>query len=138
MPANRFVWCSAIVTLLLCTTTSTAQSQNQPLTVDVSDPSGAPVRSARLALSSRDGRLQIIRATDASGHARFELPPSSYVLDVDASGFARVTRSLIVAAEPVIVPVPRWSIPLWGQGLRSVNPVVPQGKQDLVPRRSAP
>lgn len=105
MPANRFVLCSVIVTLPLCTTTGTAQSPNQPLIVDVSDPSGAPVRSARLALSSRDGRLQITRATDASGHARVEPPPGSYVLDVDAAGFARVTRSLVVAAEPVIVAV---------------------------------
>jgi hypothetical protein len=72
MPANRFVLCSAIVTLLLCTSTSTAQSQSQPLTVHVGDPSGAPVRGARLVLSSRDGRLQITRATDPSGDARFE------------------------------------------------------------------
>ena len=111
MPANRLVLCSAIATLLLCTTTSAAQSQNQPLTVHVSDPSGAPIRNARLVLSSRDGRLQITRATDAPGHARFEPPPGSYVLDVEAPGFAGVTRALIVAAEPVIVAV---SLPLAG------------------------
>jgi vitamin B12 transporter len=111
MPANRLALCSAIATLLLCTTRSTAQSQNQPLTVHVSDPSGAPVRGARLALSSRDGRLQITRAADGSGHAYFDALPGSYVLDVEAAGFARVTRSFTVAAEQVFVAV---SLPLAG------------------------
>jgi iron complex outermembrane receptor protein len=109
MSASRLsdvLW-SSIVALLLSLPAS-AQSPQLTLTIHVTDPAGAPVAGARVAAALRDDRLRVIRVSDSAGNARFEtLSPGTYVLDVDAPGFASAARTVAVRAG-----VPRITISL--------------------------
>ena len=84
---------------LLCCAPASARSEQSTLTIHVADPSGAPVRGARVSAASRDARLLITRETDSAGDVRFDdFLPGTYVAEVDAAGFARAAR--VVTARP--------------------------------------
>lgn len=107
MSARRLsavLW-SSIVVLLLCTTAS-AQSQRYSLTIRVADPAGAPVQRARVTVSPRDGRMPISQETDSAGEARFDaLLEGTYILEVEASGLARVAQTVAVGSKEAAVAV---------------------------------
>ena len=108
MPANRVssVLCSALVVLFISTTISSAQSQTFPLIVRVTDPTGRPVAGARLTVSTRDARMERSSSTDDEGTARFDpVPEGDYVLDIEALGFARLARPIVVGPEEATVVV---------------------------------
>jgi vitamin B12 transporter len=107
MSAHRLsyvLWSSIIV--LLLSRPATAQSPPDTLTIHLTDPSGAPLSAARVAASPRDGRLRVVRVTNAAGNAQFEaLTPGEYVLDIDAPGFTSVARAVMVRANspPIMI-----------------------------------
>nr|MCU0228589.1 TonB-dependent receptor [Bryobacterales bacterium] len=59
----------------------------------VSDPDGAGVASARIALYRQDSNARILSTTNASGQYRFDnLQAGRYVLEIQARGFLQTTR----------------------------------------------
>jgi vitamin B12 transporter len=98
-PRLSDVRCSSMLALLLSLPAS-AQSPEHAVTIHVIDPAGAPVAGARVAAALRDDRLRAIRVSDTSGNARFEaLSPGTYVVSVDAPGFATAARTIPVRAD---------------------------------------
>jgi len=101
MSARRLsdvLWSSILA--LLVSLPASAQSPQHALTIHVTDPAGAPVAGARVAATLRDDRLLVIRVSDTAGNARFEtLSPGTYVVDVDAPGFASAARTIAVRAD---------------------------------------
>src|SRR5947207_13305156 len=96
---------SGIVALLLCATAH-AQSHRSTLTIHVVDPTGALVPGARVATAPRDARLLITRETDSAGDASFdELLPSTYVVEINATGFAPATRVVQVRGGATCITV---------------------------------
>jgi vitamin B12 transporter len=92
------LWTSMLA--LLLSLPASAQSPPHALTIHVTDPAGAPVAGARVAAALRDDRLLVVRVTDTTGNARFEtLSPGTYVVDVDAPGFASAARTIAVRAD---------------------------------------
>ena len=86
----------SLAALLFCIPAS-AQSHTYRLTVRVADPSGAPVRDARVSASPRDARLLIERETDGNGTARFDaLLAGTYILEATAPGFVRIARAVVI------------------------------------------
>ena len=87
---------SSIVALLFCISAS-AQSAKYTLTIRVTDPAGTPVRGARVAVAPRDARQLIARQTDDAGNAPFDaLLPGTYVVEINADGFAPTARTVLV------------------------------------------
>jgi len=85
---------------LLLSLPASAQSPQHSLTIHVTDPAGAPVAGARVAAALRDDRLLVVRVSDTTGNARFEtVSPGTYVVDVDAPGFATAARTIAVRAD---------------------------------------
>jgi iron complex outermembrane receptor protein len=110
MSASRFLAVArggaAALLLLACSMAHAAQRPLSEFIVRVIDPSGAPVPGARVTLSSRDGRVETSRATDPGGEAAIQVPlEGSYLLEVDAEGFARAVRPIDVAAEGGLIAV---------------------------------
>jgi vitamin B12 transporter len=98
-PCLSSVLSSSIVVMLLSLPAS-GQSPPVTLTIHLTDPAGAPVAGAPVAAALRDGRLRVVRVTDTAGDARFEsLTPGTYVVDVDAPGFASTARTIAVGAD---------------------------------------
>ena len=96
---------SSILALLL-SLPANAQPPQHPLTIHVADPAGAPVAGARVAATLRDDRLLVIRVSDTTGNALFEtLTPGTYVVDVDASGFAPAARTIAVRADATRITI---------------------------------
>ncbi len=83
--------------VVLLGATAGAQSRQSTLTIRVIDPAGAPVPLVRVAATSRDARLHLAHITDDTGAARFDaLLPGSYVVEIDATGFAPSARPIAV------------------------------------------
>jgi iron complex outermembrane receptor protein len=91
--------CSSILALLLALPAN-AQPSQPALTIHVTDPAGAPVAGAGVAATLFDDRLLVRRQSDTAGNARFEtLSPGTYVVHVDAPGFASTVRTIAVRAD---------------------------------------
>jgi outer membrane cobalamin receptor len=91
--------CAALAgsVVALLAASASAQSQQSTLTIHVVDPARAPVAGARIAAASRDARFQLTQITDNAGVARFDaLLSGSYVVEIDATGFARSARRIAV------------------------------------------
>ena len=94
------------ICVLLLSLPATAQSPKDTLVIHVTDPSGAPLAGALLSASPRDGRLRVVRVTDAAGNAQFgTLTSGEYVIDVDAPGFAAVARAVTVRANSATITI---------------------------------
>lgn len=101
MSARRFSAAFAGGVIALLCSTASAQSRESTLTIHVADPSGAPVRGARVSAAPRDARRLITRQTDSAGDARFdELPGGAYVIEIDAAGFAAAARVVTMRDSP--------------------------------------
>ncbi|MGH8638678.1 MAG: TonB-dependent receptor plug domain-containing protein, partial [Burkholderiales bacterium] len=85
---------------LLLSLPAAAQARQHALTIHITDPAGTPVAGARVAAALRDNRLLVVRLSDITGNARFETrSPGTYVVVVDAPGFATATRTIEVRAD---------------------------------------
>ena len=108
MPTSRAsgVLSSALAALLIFTVTSSAQSQAHSLTVRVTDPTGRPIADARLTVSTRDARMELSGSTDDEGTARLvPVPGGDYVIEIEAVGFARLARLIVVGPDEATVAV---------------------------------
>jgi outer membrane cobalamin receptor len=66
-------------------------------TLRLLDPSGAPVANASVSLSTRDSRVHVSVRTDATGTAELAITAAEAILQVEADGFAPLTRALTAA-----------------------------------------
>jgi hypothetical protein len=93
---------SRVVTLLLASllafqTLSFAQSATSSLRGTITDAKGLVVTGARITLSNASTGFSRSTNTDDQGVYQFlEIPPATYVLTVDAAGFAKVKRENVV------------------------------------------
>ena len=94
---HKTLWIAAAALLLILSPALLAQTPTTGmLTGSVKDPSGAIVASAKLALTSASGEERT-GATESDGSYRFPLlPPGSYTLKVDASGFQPYTATGVI------------------------------------------
>jgi uncharacterized membrane protein len=65
-----------------------------PLTVTVTDATGAVVPGAEVTVTSSDKGTATEKATQAHGSAEFEVPPGSYKILVAFKGFKQWTKQL--------------------------------------------
>ncbi len=100
-PSPRFSKQLALVTLLLLFNcfVVVAQDNAAKVNVRVIDPNGAAVQGAEVTLYTRDGRIRISSLTGDNGVSQFEqLAPGEYLIEAEASGFARAATHVISVA----------------------------------------
>lgn len=88
----------SLVTLIFVLSLATIAQQNSPskVTVRVTDDHSAVVVGAEVTLYTRDGRVRIGGITDSSGTYVFDgLAPGEYLLEAEATGFARVATHVL-------------------------------------------
>jgi len=90
--------CIIVLVLLLCSVTLTyAQSGTTSLRGTVTDPAGAVVPDATIMLSSAEIAVNLTTQTDKNGSYQFQsVRPATYVMTVNASGFASFKQSGLV------------------------------------------
>jgi outer membrane receptor protein involved in Fe transport len=87
----------AVLAFLATAAIAFAQVGDAELAGIVTDPSGAPVASAKLSLLNEDSGVNRALLTDAEGHYRFPaLAPGRYSLKTEASGFRSSSLAGIV------------------------------------------
>ncbi|HYJ87902.1 MAG TPA: TonB-dependent receptor [Pyrinomonadaceae bacterium] len=100
---HRFISASILVMLVTLITHTNANAQGG-VTIEgrVTDERGSAVAVAEIRLSSRTG-FQLIAKTDSSGDYSFQnVKTGSYILEVNASGFAAITSEEIqLGSDPV-------------------------------------
>jgi Carboxypeptidase regulatory-like domain/TonB dependent receptor-like, beta-barrel len=85
--------CLVVSSLLLLVLSAAAQVQNGQFNGIVTDPSGAAVAGAKVTVTNRATNLSATARTNTSGfYTVGELPPGSYDLSVEASGFRSFTN----------------------------------------------
>ncbi|MGH9218709.1 MAG: TonB-dependent receptor [Vicinamibacterales bacterium] len=67
------------------------------LTLSVVDPNGSPVPNASVLITTRDARIDTRLRTDAAGNIELPVVAPEFILQVEADGFARLTRAVRVA-----------------------------------------
>src|ERR1700727_582640 len=86
-----------IGSFLLFSVLAAAQSANSSLHGTVADPKGALVAGASVTLSNQStGFSRTVKTDDQGSYQFLEVPPSTYVMTVTASGFATTKRENVV------------------------------------------
>ena len=86
-----------IISFVAATIFGLAQSATTSLRGTVSDPKGAVLTGATVTLSNQaTGYNRIVKTDDQGAYQFLEVPPSTYVLTVNASGFATLKRDNVV------------------------------------------
>ena len=91
-------FCASCLVLLLCSIPIllTAQVQNGQFTGVVTDPSGAAIPNAKVTVTNTGTNLAITTSTTQSGlFVARELPPGTYKITAEASGFKTVSSTNI-------------------------------------------
>ena len=84
--------------MLICAASIFAQSNTANIAGSVSDSQDAKIVRAAVKIYERDNRSQITTETDGQGAFRFErLAPGEYIVEVNAKGFAPLSKQLRVA-----------------------------------------
>ena len=99
---------ATVLFLALIASTGRAQFTNANLRGTISDPSGAPVAGASVAVTSADTGLQRTTTSDGSGTYSFTgLPVGQYQIAVETAGFSKYVQSgiTLVVAQTATVPV---------------------------------
>jgi len=94
--------------LALIASTGRAQFTNANLRGTISDPSGAPVAGASVAVTSADTGLQRTTTSDGTGTYSFTgLPVGQYQIAVEKAGFSKYVQSgiTLVVAQTATAPV---------------------------------
>jgi len=130
---------SGFVTLLLITLfceTHLALAQAPAITGQVTDPSGAAVVNASVALINRQTHAVLQASTGTARIYKFlDVPPANYTLTVTATGFAFQQIQIDVASQPVALNVTMplesatQSVTVQGQG-QSLDQIPTAGKTD--------
>jgi hypothetical protein len=104
---SRWVPALALLLFLLCPLAAQVDV-SASLTGSVTDPSGAAIPGAQLAARNQNTGLEVKATTDARGAYTFSsLPPGTYRVSCDATGFKQFVASEVVlqAQKTVTVPV---------------------------------
>jgi vitamin B12 transporter len=62
--------------------------------IRVVDPAGAPIPNASVTVTTRDARVHVQVRTDATGTAQLAVAGEQYILQIEAAGFASLTRAI--------------------------------------------
>src|SRR5207248_6476965 len=91
---KKFQSCLAVVCCsLLLVLSAAAQVQNGQFSGTVTDPSGAAVAGAKVTVSNAATNVTATQVTNGSGaYTIKELPPGTYSVSVEASGFRTFTN----------------------------------------------
>jgi Carboxypeptidase regulatory-like domain len=91
--------------LLLAVGPATAQTLRGRIEGKVSDTSNLPLPGVTVSLTHQAGQPLVVH-TDAIGHFVFDVPPGSYTLTAELSGFRTEVRpNLVAGAEPLKVDI---------------------------------
>jgi Carboxypeptidase regulatory-like domain len=91
---RRLQFCLAVFALLTLTCSAFAQVENGQFTGAVTDPTGAAIAGAKIAVSNMATGLSVTTTTNSSGlYTVKELPVGSYKLTVEAPGFKTTSNT---------------------------------------------
>src|SRR5260370_29390375 len=87
-PMTKLRCCLISLCILMFALTAVAQIQNGQFAGTVTDPSGASVANAKITISNQATGLSVTATSNATGaYSVPELPPGTYKITVEASGF---------------------------------------------------
>ncbi len=97
MRSGSRVFALLVTSILVFQSLSFAQSATSSLRGTITDAKGLVIAGANITLSNTSTGFSRTTKTDEQGVYQFlEIPPATYVLTVDASGFAKVKRENVV------------------------------------------
>jgi hypothetical protein len=97
---------SLFITLVLIGSGSALASPTGSITGFVKDPSGAVVSRVQITLLRKDTNTRLTTETDANGSYQFlQLPPATYSLTAEASGFKKVSFATVVVQVDLVTRV---------------------------------
>src|ERR1700675_422033 len=103
---KRLQFCLAVFAVLALTFSAVAQVQNGQFTGTVTDPTGAAIANAKVTVSNPAIDLNLSTTSNSSGNYTVkEVPPGSYKITVEASGFKTVTNAGVSANAGTIAHV---------------------------------
>jgi len=95
---KRLQFCLAVFAVLALTFSAFAQVQNGQFEGTVTDPTGAAIANAKVTVSNSATGLNLSATTNPSGgYTVKEVPPGTYTITVEASGFKRVENNAVTA-----------------------------------------
>ena len=97
---RNIAWTFAACLFCVCsltTITLRAQSNNASITGEITDPNGAVIQGAQVALTSKDTKQMSSYVSDGNGYYSFRnVLPGTYELTISSSGFAKYTQEGIL------------------------------------------
>ena len=85
---RRLQFCLVVFAVLALTVSAIAQVQNGQFTGTVTDPTGAAIANAKVTVTNTATALHLTATTNSSGNYTVkEVPPGTYKIVVEASGF---------------------------------------------------
>jgi len=91
---KKLQFCLALFSVLLLAFAAVAQIQNGQFSGTVTDPSGAAIPNAKVTVTNTATNLSVSTTTNQSGaFAVKELPPGTYKMTAEASGFRTITNT---------------------------------------------
>src|ERR1700688_4117387 len=95
---KRLQFCLAVFAVLALTLSAFAQVQNGQFDGTVTDPTGAAIANARVAVTNSATGLSLSATTNSNGsYTVKEVPPGTYKLEVEASGFKKLENNAVTA-----------------------------------------
>jgi hypothetical protein len=95
---KRLQFCLVVFAVLALTFSAFAQVQNGQFDGTVTDPTGAAIANAKVTVSNSATGLSLSATTNSSGaYTVKEVPPGTYTITVEASGFKRVENNAVTA-----------------------------------------
>src|SRR5438067_811752 len=94
---KKLQFCLLLATVLLLALSAMAQVQNGQFVGTVTDPSGASVPNAKVTVTNLGTNYSITVTTSQTGnYGASQLPPGSYKMTVEATGFKTVSNTNLV------------------------------------------
>jgi outer membrane receptor protein involved in Fe transport len=95
---KRLQFCLVVFAVLALTFSAFAQVQNGQFDGTITDPTGAAIANAKVTVTNSATGLSVSATTNSSGsYTVKEVPPGTYKVDVEASGFKRVENNSVTA-----------------------------------------
>ncbi|MCI0390822.1 MAG: TonB-dependent receptor [Acidobacteria bacterium] len=103
---HRLGTLTLLITMVFLGVVTTLASPTGSITGFVKDPSGAVINGVQLTLLRKDTNTRMTTATDANGAFQFlQLPPATYSLTAEASGFKKVSFASVVVQVDLVTRV---------------------------------
>src|SRR5271157_3494662 len=100
---RRLQFCLVVFAVLVLTFSAFAQVQNGQFSGTVTDPTGAAIANAKVTISNSATNLSVSATTNSSGnYTARELPPGTYKVTVEASGFKTTSDTNVALNAGVI------------------------------------